>query len=196
LPLAYFANGLLQTEAPPQVAALPVNEEALAEGDLIFRRGRDLMAGSVLAADPSARFSHVGIILRQLDGLVVVHAVPDEGGNAGGVIVEPLAHFLASEVAVDHAILRLRGLTSRQQLLIRNAAFEQLGKPFDFELRLSDASQVYCSELVLRVFASAGVGLGDNLREVRTVMMSEPAVAPDSLRGSARLWDVTDLVAP
>jgi hypothetical protein len=152
------------------------------------------MAGSVLAADPSARFSHVGLILRHDGELVVVHAVPDDWVEAGGVIVEPIVTFFNPDVAVDYAVFRPLVLTARQQALVRETALEQLGLPFDFDMRLSDASEVYCTELVLRAFGAAEIGLGEGLREVRTVMMSEPALAPDSLRGSTLLRDVTPLV--
>ncbi|MFO6430273.1 YiiX/YebB-like N1pC/P60 family cysteine hydrolase [Erythrobacter sp. W302b] len=192
-PLASFAPGRSEV-GPPQ----PVGEiraAALQDGDIIFRRGRDLMAASVLAADGAARFSHVGLILRadenEGEGALVIHAVPGEDGGAGGVIAEPLADFLAPEAAADHAIYRPRALTPGQQARLRSVALGQVGRPFDYDLRLSDPGAVYCSELVLRAFAEAGAGLDEGLREVDTVMMAEPAIAPDSLRASPLLANIT-----
>jgi hypothetical protein len=192
-PLASFAPAPSEVAPPQPVAA--IRAAALQDGDIIFRRGGDLMAASVLAADGSARFSHVGLILlageNGGEGALVIHAMPSEDGAEGGVIAEPLAEFLAPAAAADHAIYRLRALTPGQKARLRAVALGQVGRPFDYDFRLSDPGAVYCSELVLRAFAEAGAGLDEGLREVHTVMMAEPAIAPDSLRASPLLTDIT-----
>lgn len=152
------------------------------------------MAATVLAADSSARFSHVGLVVRNGAQALVIHAVPEEADSRGGVVQDTLEGFLSAENAADFAIYRPRRISGQQQDTIRREAFALMGTPFDFDLRLSDDRSVYCSELVIRAFARAGVEFGVGLRSVRTIMMSEPAIAPDGLRNSALLVEITDSV--
>lgn len=190
-PLASFAPPSPGTAATPSAPARALPEPAaLRDGDLIFRRGRDLIAGTVLAADASARFSHVGLIVTDKTGVWVVHAVPDEGGNGGGVTRQSLARFLDPEDAADFAVYRHQTLSPEQRHIVRHAALGAIGTPFDYDLQLSDAGALYCSELVLRAFARANAAFPDHLRSVQTVLMAEPAVTPDGLRESPVLAEV------
>lgn len=164
----------------------------LQDGDLVFRRGIDLVASAVLAADSEARFSHVGIFLR-LDGkAVIVHAVPAESGHDGGVIAEPIEAFLAPAMAEDMAAYRLEGLDKAAAARMRNYAIAAVGKPFDFALSMADDSELYCTELAIKSFVHAGIDLQPGLPTIRTIMMREPAVSPDALRRSPRLVEVRD----
>lgn len=191
-PLASFAplspNTAVSMEAGSALAVIDL--QSLKDGDLIFRRGRDLMASTVLAADANARFSHVGLIVRDGELVWIVHAVPDQDGNDGGVIKESATQFLDPSNAADFAIYRHQALTEDQGQIIRQAALGAIGTPFDYGLRLSDPGELYCSELVIRAFAAARAHFPAGLRRVQTVLMSEPAVTPDGLRESPALAEI------
>lgn len=192
-PLASFAplsqTTAISMEAGAALAAVEL--QSLKDGDLIFRRGRDLMASTVLAADADARFSHVGLIVRDGETVWIVHAVPDQDGNDGGVIREGIAQFLDPRDAADFAIYRHQTLSEEQGLIVRQAALAAIGIPFDYGLRLSDPGELYCSELVIRAFAAAKADFPAGLRRVQTVLMTEPAVTPDGLRESPALAEIT-----
>ena len=190
-PIASFAPIHSHAAAPPTAAAAPtIRPDLLQDGDVIFRRGRDLMAASVLAADDTARFSHVGLIVRDGDKVWVVHAVPAEGEAAGGVVSEGLAGFLDHDKAADFAIYRHRALAPDQRRMVRQTALAAVGTPFDYDLRLSDAGALYCSELVLRAYAAALAPFPAGVRTVQTVLMDEPAVTPDGLREATIMAEV------
>jgi hypothetical protein len=190
-PIASFAPIHSHAAAPPaMVATLAIRPELLQDGDLIFRRGRDLMAASVLAADDAARFSHVGLIVRDGDKVWVIHAVPAEGEADGGVVREGLAGFLDHDKAADFAIYRHQTLTPEQRQIVRQAAIGVIGTPFDYDLQLSDAGALYCTELVLRAYAAALAPFPEGVRRVQTVLMQEPAVTPDGLRAAPVLAEV------
>jgi hypothetical protein len=168
-----------------------IAEGGLVDGDLVFRRGRDMMAATVLAADRAARFSHVGLLLHVDGRAMIVHAVPSEEDRDGGVVIEPLAAFLAPDRASDYAVYRVRALDNAGRRRLTERALAMVGRPFDFELRWSDDGRLYCSELVLKALEAAGFNLRPGLPTVQTVMMPEPAIAPDSLRGSRTLLRIS-----
>ncbi|MGN0859122.1 MAG: YiiX/YebB-like N1pC/P60 family cysteine hydrolase [Stenotrophomonas sp.] len=170
--------------APPPALAVTAQQQAvlasagqLRDGDLVFRRGRDLMSSLVLRQGRHSRFSHVGMVLREGGQVLVVHAMPDEPGSPGGVRLEPLEQFLAPALASDAASYRLPGL---QPGPLRGWLMAQQGKPFDMRFALSDASTLYCTELVMRGLAVAGVTAEP--ATVRVPLVAEPVIPPDALR--------------
>jgi Orthopoxvirus protein of unknown function (DUF830). len=76
-------------------AVLPA-DSLLREGDVVFRRGAGLISRAVLAADEDGQFSHIGIVVRNGNNWMVVHAVPGEPefkGDSDRVKMEPIASF-------------------------------------------------------------------------------------------------------
>lgn len=187
LALLLLAGLLCACAAPassPPVLAVTAQQQAvlaaagqLRDGDLVFRRGRDLMSSLVLRQGQHSRFSHVGMVLREGEQVLVVHAMPDEPGSPGGVRLEPLASFLAPALASDAASYRMPGL---QAGALRPWLRAQQGLPFDMRFALSDARALYCSELVLRGLAVAGVQAEP--ATLRAPLVAEPVVSPDALR--------------
>src|SRR5574344_1678823 len=119
LPLMLLAALLCSGRPAPGPAGLPTSSEQqavlaqagqLRDGDLVFRRGRDLMSSLVLQQDRHSRFSHVGMVRREGGQVYIVHAMPDEPGSPGGVRRELLADFLAPALASDAASYRQPGL--------------------------------------------------------------------------------------
>lgn len=160
-----------------QVAAVLAAAPQLRSGDLVFRRGRDLVSGMVLAQAPDSRFSHVGVVVVDAAGTGIVHAMPGEDRQPGGVRREPLAAFLDPAVASDAAAYRVPGV-DRRALVQRLAG--QLGRPFDMAFEMSSSEALYCTELALDALGAAGVVLAPAAQ--RAPLLREPVVTPDALR--------------
>lgn len=162
----------------------------LADGDLVFRRGVDAIGRIVLNYGHQPRFSHVGMVLR-VDGVtMVVHALPATAHDEGGVRVETLTGFLSPANASDAGYYRLPRITEIQRQQIRDFLLSSVGRPFDMRFRYSDDRALYCTELVLKALASAGVDLRPSLASVSILTVDEPAYAPDALRRSGRIEEL------
>lgn len=154
--------------SPEALAALH-----LQDGDLAFRRTTGMLGQVVRASDRAGDFSHVGIVRLTEHGPMVVHATPDGGQGHDGVVVDLLAQYMEEPGtdAVGFYRYRIASTGAMQRLADARAAtvsahatrwaVEAAARrvPFDGALDLSDSSAVYCTELVWRAFASAGVEL-------------------------------------
>lgn len=172
------------------VAASSQNQAGieLADGDLVFRTGRDIMARLVLSQGDSPRFSHVGVIVKRGNDIFVVHALPrDDKTSHGGVLIEPLASFTSPENAEDIGFFRIKGIRYDSRRRIRDYAMQQIGKPFDDEFRFSDDARMYCTELVMKALAAGGFDLSQSIQHLTVMLLSEPVIPPDYLRRSAKL---------
>jgi uncharacterized protein YycO len=159
----------------------------LADGDLVFRTGRDLMSQLVLSQGDVSRFSHVGVVLKNQSGLVVVHALPRDGASPGGVRVEPLAKFADAENASDIGFYRVKGIDADASGRIREYVLSQVGKPFDDDFRMSEDGKLYCTELVLRALSAAGHNVAASIPTIQVMSISEPVVPPDYMRRLAQM---------
>lgn len=154
----------------------------LSDGDLVFRTGRDIMSRLVLSQGDSSRFSHVGIILKQESGLFVVHALPRDDTSPGGVLIEPLRVFAASDNASDIGYYRVKGIDTYARNSIREYVLRQIGKPFDDDFLLSEDEKMYCTELVLKALAAAGMSVATSMPHIHVPLIAEPVEPPDYLR--------------
>lgn len=154
----------------------------LRDGDIVLRRGLDMMSRLVMTQGDAARFSHVGLIVVRHDTPYVIHAMPAEGERPGGAILEPLATFMSAAEAADVAIYRDTALSAAQRRAIRESAFAQLGLPFDERFQLSNTKKVYCTALVVRAYADAGIRLVDERATIQVPLLPERVVPPDHIR--------------
>lgn len=165
------------TPIPSATVPTEVLEEAR-EGDLIFRRGQDLMSRMVLAGEAGSHFSHVGLLVWQDSMWMVLHALPDEGPAAGGVRLEPLTTFITPDKAAAWAVY---GHPEVRALAGSVAVEDYVGLPFDAAFVWSDASRLYCTELVVRAWSGMGVEVADELSFLTAPLLAEPVLAPDAL---------------
>lgn len=170
-----------ELESASERAHTPYLPPSLLDGDIVFRRGRDVLSRIALSYDDSSRFSHVGMVVRTSGSIEVIHAIPSEPAVAGGVRIDPLALFIAAESAADAEFYRLDGLPVAKREEIRSFLFAAIGKPFDFQFKYSDDSAFYCSELVVKALLAAGVDLSANLAWVSGFILSEPTIPPDAI---------------
>jgi hypothetical protein len=172
---------------PVTIQAAPAG---LQDGDLVFRRGRDAIGRIVLSHGDQPRFSHVGMIVRVEDQPLVVHALPQTAGHAGGVRLESVEAFSSPMRASDAGYYRLQRLMPDQRLVIRRYLLEAVGMPFDLRFEYTSDDALYCTELVLKALAAAGVDLTRSLGTVRVALLDEPVIAPDELWRSRQLKEL------
>lgn len=163
----------------------------LSDGDLVFRTGRDMMARLVLSQGESARFSHVGIIVRRARGVFVVHALPHDATELGGVLMQPLSVFAASDNAADLGFYRVKGIDAKSKQKLRNYALHQVGKAFDEDFRFSDDAGMYCTELALKALSAGGIDILSSVQSIGVMTLAEPVFPPDYLRRSIRLEPIS-----
>ena len=116
----------------------------LKDGDIICRLGDRLW--SQIFKDFSTddkRFSHIGIIHINNNRITVIHAEGTTKPGKDFVKEEPLDDFL--KVARTIGIYRIMNLDENE---ISSVAMEYIGVPFDWKFDLSDASELYCTELL------------------------------------------------
>ncbi len=133
------------------------------QGDIVFRRGDGIVSSVVLYNDVDGKYSHVGVVVRQGDSLMVVHAVPGEHDSADDfdrVKIESIKRFFNPELATRGAVMRMP-LNENQQRLIGVYAVEKADAKvaFDHNYNLADTSTLYCTEFVQLIFGKVGIDL-------------------------------------
>ena len=119
-------------------------------------------------AATASPYTHCGIIFRQEGKWMVLEAVQPVGAV-------PLSDFLARGKPGTNRTLRLKEpLTAEALERGRAWATEQVGKNYDVKF-LWDDGQLYCSELVWKVYQHAGVELCKP-RRFRDFRLEDPKV--------------------
>lgn len=153
--------------------ALPYDR--MQEGDLVFRCGEGIVSRAVTSVEEEGLYSHVGILVRDGDAWKVVHAVPGEKEGPGDfdrVKAEEPGRFFAPGRACAGALVHC-GLTDPAALSrIREAAlgWARDSVRFDDAYDLADASRLYCTELVWRLYGMAGIDLSEGRRRSLNIL--------------------------
>ncbi len=164
---ALFFYGRPQSErqarikSPETITLQPLLE--CHNGDLVFRRGESFTSRVVLACDPEAVFSHVGMVYKTRNQVMVIHAVPGEQppGKKQPLKCEPLESFLKGDLAIDYRICRIRHEhrnAARAAAEIAHSFFIN-GYWFDDKFDLATPKALYCTELVWKAYQKAGLEL-------------------------------------
>lgn len=165
--------------------------DAAKPGDVVFRLGAlDRVTRAIVAHSPmpeeSRRWSHVGVVVSGGSDPLVAHAMPH-----AGVHLDRLEAFRAAPAARDSVLLQIHDAELGQRFA--RATARRLGMPFDHRLRWSDDSAVYCTELVVKALADAGVQV--QAPTVWALGYRERMVHPDSLLISliqTQIWMASD----
>ena len=156
--------------------------DSLLSADLAFRLGRTLQSSAIAAgANKDARYSHIGIIIRQADDVSVIHIEPQRGGDEG-VKCECLEEFFAPDKASAGAIVRLDNLTCEQRQIISQYLLLAARSPirFDHDYTLSDTTRMYCTELTEWAYSKAGIILSAGRRH-SLPLASEAVILPSDI---------------
>jgi Permuted papain-like amidase enzyme, YaeF/YiiX, C92 family len=137
------------------------------EGDILFNHSERGQSEAIIAATGSP-ITHCGIIFLKNGKLMVLEAVQP-------VRMVPLEEFVSRSAGSTVMARRLKTPPPTERL--REAltwAEAQMGKDYDVRFLWSD-EQLYCSELVWKIYQHAGVELCE-LRHFRDYDLGKPAV--------------------
>ncbi len=128
-------------------------------GDVVFLNGNSVRSKVVrLLQGYSTDYSHVGMVVMEKGIPFIVHADPAEDK----VVRQRWDVVVRQRQVSGGAIFRL----DRADVSIVDAAcaavesYAAKGTPFDHEFDLRTPGRLFCTELVLRAYRSAGVDLG------------------------------------
>lgn len=126
-------------------------------------------------------------------GLRVLHSVPPDKRQRGGVLLDTLDNYLGFAESPHFLVERLNLLTAsrRERLVSELSAF--IGRPFDTSYSMDSGDSVYCSELVIRVFRAIGIELPANHWEADTPFGRIKAIRPADISTAARELGATVL---
>lgn len=155
------------------------------EGDLVFRRGLGMASHFIVTSDQVGLYSHTGIVVRQNDSLLILHAVPGEQqkGEIETLKLESAAQFFAPKRAKGGTILRPKISKDLRQIAAQTALnlFNQ-GITFDHKYNLLDSSQMYCTELVWHAYLKTGFDITQNKRtHVKLAMFNDDFIFPSDI---------------
>jgi cell wall-associated NlpC family hydrolase len=153
------------------LAALFASAAALAyeprAGDIVFHTSTSRQSVAVQAATHSP-YSHMGIVLFRNGAPHVFEAVQP-------VKYTPLQQWLDRGKGRHYVIKRLRQpLSPAARDRLHAEAARHAGKPYDLTFEWSD-ERIYCSELVWKLYRSAGIELAP-LARLGSFDLSHPAV--------------------
>jgi hypothetical protein len=141
--------------------------DSLREGDLVFRRGRNMTSNIIVAKD-SYSYSHIGMLHRSDSGWCVIHAVndePDFKGDFDRVKIDRVETFFAYERSSAGAIAHSFIDDSTAVAMSRKALqYVKDSVRFDAEFRLDDQTELYCTELIHILYKSAGNDITEGRR--------------------------------
>ncbi|MDB6080145.1 MAG: putative peptidoglycan peptidase [Akkermansiaceae bacterium] len=140
---------------------------ALKPGDIVFQVSKTTQGVAVQQATGSP-YTHCGVIFDDHGTLKVLEAV-------GPVKVTPVKEFVAASDPGTFCAKRLKNPISPEAFAKGSAwAASQLGKSYDTGFQWSD-DRIYCSELVWKAYAAAGVQLCKP-RPFKSYDLKQPAV--------------------
>lgn len=176
---------LVSCSSPREAPALPYGD--MREGDLAFRCGEGLFSRAVTSVENEGVYSHVGILVRDGETWKVVHAVPGEKEGPDDfdrVKAEVPEFFFAPDRACAGALVHT-GLTDAESLeRIRNTALSWARDSirFDGKYDLADSLQLYCSELVWRLYRQEGIDLSEGRRkQLNIIVLQGDCLLPEHL---------------
>ena len=143
--------------------------DVLQEGDIVFRCGTSMASNAVLTADKVGEYSHIGIIVKYNDSLMIIHAVPGEPdfeGDEDRVKIDTPEKFFSRKLSIGGAVMRIDNET-----LVQNAAKSAINifereTLFDHDYDLTDTTKMYCTELIYFLFNQQGLDLTEGRRSV------------------------------
>ena len=165
---------------PPEI---PISN--LRSGDIAFRLGRTLES-RVIATEGG--YSHVGIVIRLDSTLQIAHIEPSRGGSEL-TKYESLEQFFHPDNATSGAVMRIEGLGSEQQASVENYLFSCKNITFDHDYKLSDTTQMYCTELAFRAFSEIGIDITNGIRH-RVPLAQEEVILPTDISNNDRLVEI------
>jgi uncharacterized protein YycO len=146
-------------------------QEAMREGDILFQTSESAQAEAIGLATHS-QYTHCGVLLKENNEWVVLEAVQP-------VKKTHLKTWIAHGKNHKYAVRRLKNaeniLSSNIILQMQDNAKKYVGKDYDIYFGWSD-SQIYCSELVWKIFQTTTALEIGKLQTLRAMDLKSPLV--------------------
>lgn len=162
---------------------IPISD--LRSGDIAFRLGRTLESRMIAT---EGGYSHVGIVILHDSTLQIAHIEPSRGGSEL-TKYESLEQFFHPDNATSGAVMRIEGLGAEQQASVENYLFSCKNITFDHDYKLSDTTQMYCTELAFRAFSEIGIDITNGIKH-RVPLAQEEVILPADIFRNERLVEI------
>lgn len=134
---------------------LSAAEKSLVQsGDFILRRGYgfvSMMVARTLNEDRNV--SHVGVLVREEDGIKVIHSLSSSISDFDGIQKTDFDEFNRQTIDSTTIIVRLKSEIPDIHQKIAAKAYDYLERqiPFDHKFSFEDTTKFYCSELLWHI---------------------------------------------
>lgn len=128
---------------------------SIRDGDIILRHGFGLVSDFIVKSQNNdIGISHCAILTKENGKFIVIHSVSQSLSNFDGVQKQPLENFIKDSQDNSLIVVRYKLTDSIGLQKIGSRAKYYLSKkvPFDNKFDLEDSSEIYCSELLWKVF--------------------------------------------
>lgn len=178
---ALLSAGCGRTTRNGTAIAPDIPTESLCTADLAFRLGRSIESELIASCDDGMHYSHIGIIIHSDTGTVVIHIEPSSVGDER-VRCDSASDFFRSDRAATGSVMRFKGLTYLQKNTIEDYLryLSASSITFDHDYSIADSTRMYCTELVERAFATAGISLSQGRRH-KLPLAGEPVILPSDI---------------
>ncbi len=136
---------------------------SLQPGDVVFRQGMSIESDLVmLAQGREGMYSHCGIVVDSAGVMMIVHAVPDEpdfDGDVNRVKMDLPERFYLTTRASRGEVMRCDSPAVAQAAAAQAMRYYKAHMLFNDDYDDADTTRLYCTQLVLRAYAAAGVEL-------------------------------------
>ena len=166
-----------------QLPELPYSQMRTA--DLIFRVGVGVYSTMLNMQRDSIHYSHIGLLVELDSSWYVVHAVPKELESPDDferVKLEKLEDFLAKERCL-HAEFVHSPLRRTDRVVARALQYARDSVRFDNKFDLNDSTELYCTEMIWRLFMMEGIDLSEGRRSYTILpsLKGEGCITPEDM---------------
>ncbi len=153
--LSHKGNARLQNKANLQ--AIDSMQQHLQAGDIVYRHGADAISDLFCKMNQTDQsFSHLGILLKHHDSLLVYHSIGGEDNPDEKIRVETFAGFVTPKHNTAFGYSRLPISTNA---LVRLDSITTLWhaqqRTFDMKFDLLSEQKLYCAEFVYKAYRLA-----------------------------------------
>lgn len=180
--------------SPEQRDILP-EDLSLSPGDVVFRQGESFDSHVVRTADRNGTYSHIGIVVDTGGAPMIVHAVPGEpdfDGDKDRIKLEAPDVFFRHDRATIGEVMRTYRKATAQAAARTALRLYRKGIAFDHDYNDDDTTEMYCTELVIYAFRTAGCRLITDtaLRSHFSFPIHFDGYLPSAVHSSAELYSV------
>lgn len=167
----------------------------LKAGDVVFRRGTGFTSQAVIMAEGGGAYSHTGIVIDSAGRPMIVHAVPGEPdykGDEDRVKMDTPTDFFAKDRAQTGAVYRHQDSLTARCAAERALQTYRRHPLFDHDYDDGDTTRLYCTELVVHAYRTAGCPLrGVGRQHLHLVGFEADCVLPSDIQKSVDLQLMT-----